>query len=147
MIRIRLSTPADGDRAVEIWRAAVDATHHFLTPEDRIAIEEEVKGFLPLAPLWLAVDAGDRPLAFMLLDGSSMEALFVDPVHRGQGVGKALVEHAIALHGAITTEVNEQNDQAVGFYKRIGFVPTGRSEHDGQGRPYPLIHLRFQPQN
>jgi putative acetyltransferase len=147
MIRIRPSIPTDGDRAVEIWRDAVDATHDFLTPEDRIAIEEEVKGFLPEAPLWLAVDSADRPVAFMLLDDNNMEALFIDPAYRGQGVGKALVEHAIALHSSITTEVNEQNGQAVGFYQRMGFVPTGRSERDGQGRPYPLIHLRFTPQN
>ena len=45
--------------------------------------------------------------------------------------------------GAITTSVNEQNGQAVGFYERMGFVPVGRSERDDQGRPYPLIHLRF----
>ncbi len=146
MIRIRPSTPADGDRAVEIWRAAVDATHDFLAAEDRIAIEEEVKGFLPKASSWLAVDSDDRPVAFMLLDDNSMEALFIDPAYRGQGVGKALVEHAIALHSSITTEVNEQNSQAVGFYRRMGFVATGRSERDGQGRPYPLIHLRFPAQ-
>jgi len=147
MIRIRPSTPADGDRAVEIWRDAVDATHDFLTAEDRIAIGEEVKDFLPQAPLWLAVDADDRPAGFMLLDDNSMEALFIDPAHRGTGVGRALVAHAIGLHGAITTEVNEQNCQAVGFYQRMGFVAAGRSERDGQGRPYPLIHLRFTPQD
>lgn len=146
-MKIRASTPADGARAVEIWRDAVDATHGFLTPADRAAIEAEVRGFLPAAPLWLAVDENDRPIAFMLLDGSSMEALFIDPSWRGKGVGKSLVDHAIALHGGITTEVNEQNDQAVGFYRRMGFVPTGRSERDGQGRAYPLIHLRFSPQN
>lgn len=144
---IRASTPADGARAVEIWRDAVDATHDFLTPEDRAAIEDEVRGFLPAAPLWLAVDENDRPVAFMLLDGNSMEALFIDPSWRGKGVGKSLVDHAISLHGAITTEVNEQNHQAVGFYLHMGFVPVGRSERDGQGRAYPLIHLRFSPQN
>lgn len=147
MIRIRPSNPADGHRAIEIWRTAVDATHDFLTPEDRIAIEEEVKGFLPKAPLWLAVDDSDRPLAFMLLDGNSMEALFIDPAHRGRGIGRALVGHAIALHGTITTEVNEQNAQAVGFYRHMGFIPAGRSERDGQGRPYPLIHLRCSPRS
>lgn len=147
MIRIRPSIPADGDRAVEIWCAAVDATHDFLTPEDRAAIEEEVRSFLPQAPLWLAVDASDRPLAFMLLDGSSMEALFIDPAHRGQGIGKTLVEHAIALHDTVTTDVNEQNAQAAGFYARMGFASTGRSDRDGQGRPYPLIHLHFSPHN
>lgn len=71
MIRIRESTPDDGERAVQIWRDAVDATHDFLTTEDRAAIEVEVRGFLPMAPLWLAVDIDDRPVGFMLLDGTS----------------------------------------------------------------------------
>ena len=145
MIQIRNSTPDDGKRVIEIWRDAVDATHDFLTIEDRMAIEEEVSGFLPAVPLWLALDANERPVAFMLLDGSSMEALFIDPAHRGRGIGRALVEHALDLHPALTTDVNEQNGQAIGFYERMGFVPTGRSDHDGQGRPYPLIHLRFAP--
>lgn len=143
MTNIRSSTPADGDRVVQIWRDAVDATHDFLSPGDRTAIEEEVRGFLPAAPLWLAVDADDRPVGFMLLDGNSMEALFIDPAHRGGGIGRALVEHALARHATLTTDVNEQNGQAVGFYERLGFVPVGRSERDGQGRPYPLVHLRF----
>jgi putative acetyltransferase len=42
----------------------------------------------------------------------------------------------------MTTDVNEQNGQAVGFYKRMGFTATGRSPLDGQGRPYPLLHLK-----
>ena len=145
MITIRPSTPADDARVLDIWRDAVDATHDFLTPADRAAIEGEVKDFLPFAPLWLAVDARDRPVGFMLLDEASMEALFIDPAYRGKGVGRALVAHALGLHPVITTDVNEQNAQAVGFYQRLGFVATGRSERDGQGRPYPLIHLRFDP--
>lgn len=143
MTRIRTSTPADGKRAVQIWRDAVDATHDFLRPEDRVAIEQEVAGFLPAAPLWLAVDGADRPIGFMLLDGASMEALFIDPAHRGEGVGRALITHALERHPILTTEVNEQNMQAVGFYEHMGFIPIGRSERDGQGRAYPLIHLRF----
>ena len=38
MIQIRNSTPDDGKRVIEIWRDAVDATHEFLTIEDRMAI-------------------------------------------------------------------------------------------------------------
>ncbi|MBO9706754.1 MAG: acetyltransferase [Caulobacter sp.] len=143
MTTIRPSRPQDGPRVVEIWRDAVDATHDFLTPEDRLAIEAEVRDFLPAAPLWLAVDEADRPVAFMFLHEGHMEALFVDPARRGGGVGRALVAHALALHPTMTTDVNEQNAQAVGFYERLGFKPTGRSDLDGQGRPYPLVHLRF----
>ncbi|OYW27180.1 MAG: acetyltransferase [Caulobacter sp. 12-67-6] len=143
MVLIRHSRPDEGDRAIEIWRGAVDATHDFLTPEDRAAIDELVCGFLPNAPLWFAVDAQDHPLAFMLIDAGHMEALFVDPECRGTGVGAALVKHGLSLHPSMTTDVNEQNGQAVGFYERMGFRRTGRSPLDGQGRPYPLIHLAY----
>lgn len=143
MTHIRKSTASDGDRVLQIWRDAVAATHDFLAPADRDAIEVEVSQFLPSAPLWLAVDEDDAALGFMLLDGSHMEALFIDPADRGSGVGKKLVEHAVGLHPQLSTDVNEQNDQAVGFYEHLGFVRTGRSEIDGQGRPYPLSHLAF----
>jgi putative acetyltransferase len=143
MITIRSSRPGEGERAVEIWRGAVDATHDFLSPQDRLAIDEMVCGFLPQAPLWLAVDANDYPLAFMLIDNGHMEALFVDPACRGTGIGAALVRHGLALHPKMTTDVNEQNGQAVGFYEKMGFRRTGRSPLDGQGKPYPLIHLEY----
>jgi putative acetyltransferase len=126
---------------LEIWRGAVDATHHFLSVEDRIAIGREVCGFLPQAPLTLAIDENDRPLGFMLIDKGHMEALFIDPAAFGRGIGTALVRHGLALHPGMTTDVNEQNEQAVGFYERMGFVQIDRSPHDGQGRLYPLIHL------
>ncbi len=128
---------------VRIWRDAVDATHGFLASRDRIALDDLVAGFLPTAPAWLAVDEDDRPLGFMLIEDGHMAALFVDPIVHGRGVGAALVRHGLALHPAMTTDVNEQNDAAVGFYERMGFCRTGRSETDGQGKPYPLIHLAY----
>ncbi|PSG70607.1 GNAT family N-acetyltransferase, partial [Escherichia coli] len=39
--------------------------------------------------------------------------------------------------------VNEQNEQAVGFYKKVGFKVTGRSEVDDLGKPYPLLNLAY----
>jgi putative acetyltransferase len=142
MVAIRPSRPYEGERALAIWRAAVDATHHFLSAQDRLTIDAEVSAFLPQSPLWVAVNHEDWPVGFMLVDGAHMEALFIDPLHRGHGVGRALVEHALASEPDLTTDVNEQNGQAVGFYERMGFVRTGRSALDGQGAPYPLIHLR-----
>ncbi len=144
MIRIRQSPPADGARVLDSWRSAVDATHHFLSDDDRRSIESEVVAFLPDAPLDLAVDETDRPIGFMLLDGSHMEALFIDPAHHGAGIGRLLVEDALRRHPGLSTDVNEQNEQAAGFYERLGFERTGRSALDGQGRAYPLIHLRYR---
>ncbi|MBO9539443.1 acetyltransferase [bacterium] len=144
MIEIRKSRSSDGERAVEIWRRAVDATHDFLSSQDREAIDEMVCGFLPQAPLWLAVDDNDYPLAFMFIEDGHMQALFVDPAYRGTGIGAALVRHGLTLHPQMTTDVNEQNGQAVGFYEKMGFKQIGRSPVDDQGRPYPLIHLEYR---
>lgn len=143
MSTLRPSRPDEGAALVDLWRRSVDATHAFLSVEDRQAIDAEVAAFLPQAPLLLAVDADDRPQGFMLLDGSHMEALFIDPAARGTGVGSLLLQQALAQHPQLSTDVNAQNSQAVGFYLHRGFVETGRSPLDGQGRPYPLIHLRY----
>jgi len=132
MTTLRLSRADDGAALVDLWRRAVDATHDFLSTEDRLAIDAEVAGFLPQAPMTVAVDAQDRPLGFMLIDV------------RGTGIGRQLLQHALALHPQLSTDVNAQNAQAVGFYLRMGFVETGRSPLDSQGRPYPLIHLRHK---
>jgi putative acetyltransferase len=141
-VKIRNSRPADLGRALDIWRAAVDATHDFLDPVDRREIEAETAAILPELPLWLAVDSADRALGFMILEDNRMGALFIDPVHRRSGIGRALVQFALTLHSVITTEVNEQNSQAVGFYSHLGFERIGYSSKDQQGRAYPLIYLR-----
>lgn len=144
MIGIRPSRPDDADRVVDIWRRAVDATHDFLNAEDRSALDDLVRAHLPGAPLTLAVDADDRALAFMAIGDGHMEALFVDPAQHGRGIGSALVRHGLARHPRLTTDVNEQNAGALRFYERMGFRRIGRSPTDRDGRPYPLVHLRYE---
>lgn len=141
---IRCSQRHEGERLIAIWCRAVDATHDFLSAQDRAEIEVQVREFLPEAPLWVAVNDADVPIAFMLLSEHHLEALFVDPDARGMGVGRELVRHALSLIPNLTTDVNEQNDQAVGFYQKMGFVICGRSATDDHGRPYPLLNLRYE---
>jgi GNAT superfamily N-acetyltransferase len=79
-------------KLIAIWRRSVDATHDFLSKEYRAELEDLVSAFLPEAPLWVAVTEKDEPVAFMLLTGEHMDALFVDPTVRGCGVGKLLID-------------------------------------------------------
>ena len=142
-MQVRPSTPEDGERVVRIWSEAVDATHHFLSPEDREAIGREVDAYLPSAPLTLITDANGLPIGFMALSDGHLDALFVDPAYHGFGAGRRLVEYAAASHPVLTVNVNAENEAALGFYLHLGFEETGRSPVDDQGRPYPLIHLRL----
>lgn len=141
---IRPGEARDAPRNLEIWRAAVAATHDFLVPADLISIDAMVVDWLGEAEAWVYVDPADCPLAFMAMTGAHVDALFVDPARRGAGVGRALMHHARAMHGTLTVDVNEQNPLAVDFYERLGFQRTGRSPTDGQGLPYPLLHLTWR---
>lgn len=143
MLQFRPSTADDIPRIMAIWRNAVDATHYFLAPEDRVAIEAELRTFFPQVTLTLAVDASDNIVGFIYLHQGHLEALFVDADYRGKGIGRALIGVALAHYPQLTTDVNEQNAQALAFYQRLGFVRTGRSALDGQGRAYPLLHLQY----
>ncbi|WP_024799995.1 acetyltransferase [Nocardia sp. BMG51109] len=135
--------PAEFPRLVEIWHSAVAATHHFLAPADFADIENHLAGdYFPEVDLTVAtVDGGI--VGFSGLASGQLEMLFIEDGHRGRGVGSALLHAALDRYPSLTVDVNEQNSQALGFYRRHGFVITGRSDTDSEGRPYPLVHLVF----
>lgn len=127
---------------ISIWEASVRKTHDFLSEAAIIALKPMVRQGIDHVPgLFIASGENAVILAFMGIDADKIEMLFVSPPARGTGVGKALVSHAIADHGVCLVDVNEQNPQAIGFYERCGFRVTGRSSHDGQGNPYPILHM------
>ncbi len=143
-IHIRKSSPKDTAVLMDIWRRSVRATHHFLLETDFLEIESLVENqYLPVVSVLVALNAHSQPVGFMGMSGDHIDALFVDPNFKGQGIGSGLIRHALKDAKEITVDVNEQNEAAVGFYAHFGFQRTGRSELDGQGKPYPLIHLRI----
>ncbi|MFJ3956289.1 acetyltransferase [Arthrobacter sp. NPDC090010] len=133
--------PEEHPRLVEIWRSAVDATHHFLAAADRDEIEQQLAAaYFPQVRLTVAEREGHL-LGFAGTAEDRLEMLFVEASAQGQGIGTALLGHAIRHDGARAVDVNEQNPEATAFYKSQGFRVRGRSETDDAGRPYPLLHL------
>lgn len=139
---IRQATNADHPQLLNIWLRSVRATHHFLQKSDIQALLPQLRDiYLPAVELWITVDAEDCPLGFIGLNENHVEMLFIEPDLRGKGIGRALLDHARSLRSQMSVDVNEQNPEAVGFYLHYGFVQTGRSPLDGEGRPFPLLHL------
>lgn len=132
------------DSLTRLWEASVRATHHFLTEDDIV----EIRGYLPLAfdnvkHLIVAVDGNNTPLAFMGVESGVLEMLFIAPSHIGTGIGRKLVQYGIDNLGIKEVTANEQNPTATGFYKHLGFKEYKRTDHDEQGRPFPLLYMRY----
>ncbi|MBX9584816.1 MAG: acetyltransferase [Gemmataceae bacterium] len=139
---IREARPDDHPALLDIWLRSVRATHTFLTEADIQSLYPLVRdAALPALELWVLTADGGGPVGFLGLSGAKLEALFIDPGHTGRGGGRALVEHARRLEGPLTTDVNEQNPEALRFYGAMGFRVVGRSDTDDAGRPFPLLHL------
>jgi len=140
---IRPGTAADHPALLAIWLEAVRATHAFLNETDVQNLLPVVRDeALPHLELWVLCDGQGAPAGFMGMAGASVEALFIAPRWFRRGGGRQLLAHARGLHGAFSVDVNEQNPEALAFYRANGFQIVGRSPLDSGGRPFPLIHLR-----
>jgi len=62
---------------------------------------------------------------FLARPGLYLEDLYVRPVHRGSGVGRALLQHLAQLavergYGRFEWSVLDWNERAIGFYETMG---------------------------
>lgn len=134
--------PSDYKEITDVWQASVKATHHFLPSDFTENLREQVETvYLPMVQLYCAKNEDGKILGFLGVTDQKIEMLFLDPDARGKGIGKQLTEFAIQTLKANAVDVNEQNEQAVRFYLKMGFKQIGRSEKDGQGNDYPILHL------
>ncbi|MCO6435550.1 MAG: GNAT family N-acetyltransferase [Phycisphaerae bacterium] len=143
---IRRTVPQDRDILFDIWLRSVRATHDFVS-------EEHIQSFIPKVrehllstehEFWVLCDDEGTIMGFMGISGSNIDTLFLAPEHFRRGGGRALLEHAMSICGSqLTLDVNEQNVGARRFYEACGFVVERRSELDGNGLPYPLLHMRL----
>jgi putative acetyltransferase len=127
-----------------VWEAAVRATHHFISEADIDIFRPLVRAALPRQQQIVCVrDQQGQVAGFVTVNHNNVDMLFITPLARGQGVGKKLLRYAVDNFGATTLDVNEQNEQALGFYLHFGFEVTSRSAVDGMGKPYPLLRMRL----
>lgn len=142
---LTLTTPTTDDylQLISIWESAVRATHDFLPEEEIQALKPLILNhYFDAVSLTCARSSTGEMLGFCGVHQGNIEMLFVSATARGQGVGKFLALQAIQ-QGAYKVDVNEQNPQAIGFYQHLGFKQIARSALDGQGKPYPLLHMQL----
>ena len=132
---------------VGLWDASVRASHHFLTEEDILRLTPFVGEAIRAITILIVLYQGKCPVAFMGIEGAKIEMLFVAPSCFGRGLGKQLVCMAIEKFHVIYVDVNEQNPQAEGFYRHLGFRAFERTETDEQGNPFPILRMKLEKKN
>ncbi|WP_338046815.1 GNAT family N-acetyltransferase [Oleidesulfovibrio alaskensis] len=98
----------DYPEILAVWEASVRATHDFLT-EDNIQFFKPLilKEYLPAVDLYCAKDETGRIHGFLGVAEQNIEMLFLAPESRGRGLGKLLVNFAVAELGSVRVDVNE----------------------------------------
>ena len=137
-VTLRRATRADVPLVLRFIRELAEyekLAHEVVASEELLA--EQLFGERPGAEVIFAEVAGE-PVGFALFfhnfstflgrRGLYLEDLYVRPEARGRGVGRALLAELAALAlergcGRLEWWVLDWNQQALGFYRRLGAVP------------------------
>jgi putative acetyltransferase len=144
---IRKFTPDDTDQIVSIWRQASAIAHPFLSDAFIASETDALRNiYLAFAETWVIEDQGSLIGFVALVDSDGpceLAGLFLRPDQHGQGFGKAMVDHAVAIKGPLMVEVFEKNAIGRRFYSRYGFTGSEQFVHDATGQS--LLRLHYSP--
>lgn len=145
IVEIQERTEMLVNQLLEVWEDSVKATHLFLSSREI----ENIKKYVPQAisgvsHLVITENKIHQPIAFMGIEDTKLEMLFIKNRERGKGLGKQLLNYGIENYNVNELEVNEQNLNAKGFYEYMGFKTYKRTELDEQGNPYPILYMRLE---
>lgn len=127
---------------LEVWEASVRATHRFLSEEEIMAIKKYVPQAISSVEHLVAAEIDEKIIGFMGTQNRRLEMLFLTPSEIGKGIGKKLIRYGMDNYGINEVTVNEQNPEAVGFYRHMGFETYKRMDCDEEGNPYPLLYMK-----
>lgn len=122
---IRPYESSDEAAVVRVWHRAGLATYTFLPSWQSLTLDEAGKIFhkaiLSHCNLWVGMER-DTLVAFMALDGTLIDRMYVDPDHWRQGWGSKLMGLAKQLQPVgLELFTHVENHGARRFYEKHGF--------------------------
>lgn len=128
---------------LKVWESSVRATHFFLKEKDIMDLKPFVEEGALYVDDFFCVRNKEEIIAFIGIHEDKIEMLFVSDDFRRKGIGKQLINFVISILNVKYVDVNEQNLQGSAFYEYMDFSVFKRSEFDGQGNPYPILHMKL----
>lgn len=134
----------DLKKLTTIWFDASLKAHPFIGEprliEQRRMIEEI---YLPKAETSVAC-LDQKPVGFISLLDCFIGGIFIAPDRQGYGIGRRLIADALARKQELSLDVYLANEQALRFYKALGFHEVSRRDIDDFGFPFPTATLRLR---
>lgn len=94
----------------------------------------------------LLAKAGEETVGFVAFTDGYLDCLYMIPSMQGRGQGKALLDKAKASSpDGLSLWVLAQNEGAIRFYQREGFVETARGDGSDNEEHMPDVRLGWQP--
>jgi GNAT superfamily N-acetyltransferase len=139
-VTVRPGRPEDGPALRAIERAAGDRFREVGLPDvadHEPASTDVLTGYAIAGRSWVAADATDEPVGYVLVDvvdgNAHIEQVSVQPSHQGAGVGRALIEQvrawaAAADLPALTLSTFSGVPWNAPLYRHLGFRDLAEDE-------------------
>lgn len=132
------------NQIIEIWEASVRTTHHFLQSEDIDFYKSIVQTIdFNTFDVFCGFSEKNELVGFLGIAENKLEMLFLKPEYIGKGIGKTMMNFALNELKIAEVDVNEENTNALDFYKKFGFKVYDRTPLDGTEKPYPILKMRL----
>jgi len=138
---LRKYQSSDFNELINTWLSASKLAHPFLSTE---FLEKEITNirdmYIPNAETWVFEKKG-KVVGFIALIGNEVGAIFLDPAYHGQGIGKAMMDHAVTQRDQLELDVFKDNTIGQKFYFRYGFTVEKEHMHTETGNM--LLRLSY----
>ncbi|MGV6848340.1 MAG: N-acetyltransferase family protein [Marinibacterium sp.] len=144
-IKLREATQQDAPAIADILSDWIDQTDWMVRVHTR-AEDRGFGAFLIEKTQVTVAEAVTEPRAvcgFLSLQPPHIQALYLAPDARGQGVGKALLDRAKTGHDRLELWAFQANLGARRFYEREGFVEVERTDGAGNDEKLPDIRMTW----
>jgi putative acetyltransferase len=140
---------ASENELVEVLENSLRASHGFFSDRDAEIRAKTTRARADLHRLVLVCAyVNGKIRGFSGISGEELKMLYVHPEWQGGGMGRSLIRYSLQNYPVRYVDVYERNEQAVGFYRRMGFACRGKTVRlDGKGRPLPVLRMELTPRD
>lgn len=122
---IRLLEAKDEAETASVWFRAGKAAYTYLPMWQSLTLQQATKDFSWLIrannQIWVGT-ASEQIVAFLAINGSYIDRMYVDPSRWRKGWGHALIDHAKSLSPkGLELHTHQENLPACKLYEKFGF--------------------------